>query len=94
MLDLIRQHREAILQLAAKYGARNVRVFGSVARGDAGPDSDVDILVDFEPGRDYFDQGGLLYELRELLGCDVDVVNAPELRESVRDEVLDQAIAI
>ena len=94
MNDLITKHRDEILALAAKYGAHNVRVFGSVARGDAGPESDIDILVNFEPGRDYFDQAGLLGDLRDLLGRPVDVIREPDLRARIKDEVLAQAIAI
>src|ERR1700675_4327183 len=67
--ELLKANREEILRLASKYGARNVRIFGSVARGEAGPESDVDILVDLEPGRSLFDLGGLLMDLRDLLGC-------------------------
>lgn len=60
--------------IAARHGARNVRIFGSVARAEAGRDSDVDVLVDPEPGRSLFDLGGLLMELQDLLGCRVNVV--------------------
>ena len=94
MDELITQYREQILALAAEHGAFNVRVFGSVARGDDRPDSDIDILVDFEPGRDYFDQAGLLGDLRDLIGRPVDVIREPDLRERIKDEVLAQAIAI
>ena len=58
--ELLMAKREEILQIAARYGAHNVRVFGSVARGEAGPESDIDFLVDMEPGRSLFDLGGLL----------------------------------
>lgn len=68
------QHREAILRIAAKYGARNVRVFGSVAHGATDENSDVDFLVDLEAGRSLLDQVGLKQELEELLGRSVDVV--------------------
>ena len=71
----ILKHREAIIAVAKQYGAEDVRIFGSVARGDATEDSDVDFLVRFEPGRSLFDQGGLLMDLRELLGMKVDVVS-------------------
>jgi len=71
---LLRERREEILQVAAKYGARNVRVFGSVARGEADECSDIDLLVEFEPGRSLLDHAGLWLELQELLGCEVDVV--------------------
>ena len=59
-MQLIQQRKHEIMQIAAKYGAHNQRVFGSVARGEARPDSDLDLLVDFEPGRTLFDLGGLL----------------------------------
>ncbi len=89
--ELLRQKRDDILRLAATYGARNVRIFGSVARGEAGVDSDIDFLVDMEPGRTLFDLGGLFFELRELLGVDVDVVPEGGLRENVRSQILKEA---
>jgi uncharacterized protein len=79
------------LQIAAKHGARNVRVFGSVARGEARPDSDVDFLVDMEPGRTLFNIGGLLMDLRDLLGLNVDVVTEDGLKPRIRDRVLKEA---
>jgi predicted nucleotidyltransferase len=69
------KHREQIIAVASKYGASDVRLFGSVARGDSLETSDVDLLVRFEPGRSLFDQGGLLMDLRELLGLKVDVIS-------------------
>ncbi len=89
--DLLREKRDEILRIARHYGAGNVRVFGSVARDDAGPESDVDFLVDLEPGRNLFDLGGFLYEVRELLGCPVDMVTAKGLREHIRPDVLKEA---
>jgi predicted nucleotidyltransferase len=71
----ILQRRDQIIALAKRYGASNLRIFGSVARGDATETSDVDFLLQFEPGRSLLDQGGLLMELRELLGVNVDVVS-------------------
>jgi predicted nucleotidyltransferase len=68
-----------------------VRVFGSVARGDTRPDSDVDILVDMEPGRSLFDLGGLLYDLQTLLGVEVDVVTEKGLRPRIRAQVMREA---
>ncbi|MCX5675309.1 MAG: nucleotidyltransferase family protein [Planctomycetota bacterium] len=91
---LLRAKREDILRLAARHGARNIRIFGSVARGDAGPDSDLDVLVDMEPGRSLFDMGGLLTDLQELLGCHVDVVTEKGLRERIRDRVLKEAVPL
>jgi uncharacterized protein len=72
--ELLKDKREAILQIAAKHGARNIRVFGSVARGEADDQSDIDFLVDMEPGRSLLDLGGLLMDLQDLLGRNVDVV--------------------
>jgi uncharacterized protein len=91
---LVKEHREQILALAAKYGARNVRVFGSVARGEAGEHSDLDLLVDMEPGRTLMDLGGLLYDLRELLQCPVDVVTEKGLKERIRPNVLKDAVLL
>lgn len=89
--ELLKRKRDDILRLAASYGARNVRIFGSVARGEANMESDIDFLVDMEPGRTLFDLGGLLYELRELLGVDVDVVPENGLRYGIRSSVLKDA---
>jgi predicted nucleotidyltransferase len=88
----LQTRRDDILSIAASHGARNVRVFGSVARGDARPDSDLDILVDMEPGRSLFDLGGLLYDLQSLLGVDVDVVTEKGLRPRIRAQVLQEAV--
>ena len=90
-LDDLRRRREKILAVAAKRGARNVRVFGSVVRAEADDRSDVDFLVDMEAGRSLFDLGGLLMDLSELLDCDVDVVTEKGLRERIRARVLAEA---
>jgi uncharacterized protein len=92
--ELRENYRDEILRLAERYGARNVRVFGSVARGDAQPGSDVDFLVEFEPGRSLFDHGGLYHYLEELLGCHVDVVSAVGLKAHLRDAVLQEAVPL
>lgn len=89
--ELVKQKREEILRLAAQYGARNVRIFGSVARGEARPDSDIDFLVDLEVGRSLLDLGGLLMDLQDLLHCRVDVVTEKGLRTRIRDRVLQEA---
>ncbi|OQB28026.1 MAG: Nucleotidyltransferase domain protein [Chloroflexi bacterium ADurb.Bin180] len=86
--------REDVLRIAASYGASNVRVFGSTARGQARPDSDIDLLVDLEPGRSLLDLGGLLYDLQALLGCPVDVVTEGTLRERIRPSVLKDAVPL
>jgi len=84
------EKRAAILQLGEKYGARNIRVFGSVARGDNQPGSDVDFLVDFDPGRSLFDLVGFKLDLEELVGATVDVVTPNSLRY-IRERVLAEA---
>ena len=66
--------------LAERRGARNIRVFGSVARGEAGPESDLDLLVEMEPGRSLLDHIALIQDLEEVLGCRVDVVTEAGLR--------------
>jgi hypothetical protein len=85
------EKKKEILKIAAKHGARNVRIFGSVARGEARSDSDVDFLVDMEPGRTLLDMGGLLMDLRDLLGLNVDVVTEQGLKPRIRDRVLKEA---
>ena len=89
--EIIADKREAILALAAKHGASNVRVFGSVAEGKADEASDVDFLVDMEPDRSLFDVGGLLMDLQDLLGRKVDVVTEAGLHWYIRDKVVQQA---
>jgi uncharacterized protein len=93
-LEQLRARREQILATARRHGARTLRVFGSVARGDADVESDVDFLVELEPGRSLLDQGALLMELQEQLGCRVDVMTEAGLRASVRARVLQEAIAL
>jgi hypothetical protein len=94
MRTSLQARRDDILSIAAQHGARNVRVFGSVARGDARADSDLDILVDMEPGRSLFDLGGLLYDLQSLLGVEVDVVTEKGLRPRIRAQVLQEAVPL
>ena len=91
---LLGEKRDEIMQIAAKHGAHNVRVFGSVARGDLHEDSDLDVLVDLEPERSLFDLGGLGVDLQDLLGCKVDVVTEPGLRSRIRDRVLREAVPL
>jgi uncharacterized protein len=87
----LRERREEILQVAERYGAHNVRIFGSAVRGEAGPESDVDFLVELEPTRSLLDLGGLLMDLQELLGRDVDVVTEKGLHWYIREQVLKEA---
>lgn len=88
---ILKDKRNEILRIAAAHGARNVRVFGSVARGEARPDSDVDFLVDMEPGRTLLDMGGLLMDLRDALGREVDLVTERGLKARIRDRILKEA---
>lgn len=91
--DLTRR-RQQILALAARHGAQNVRVFGSVARGEAGDESDVDFLVDLAQGRSLFDLASLLVDLEDLIGRPVDVVTVSGLKARIRTSVLDEAVPI
>jgi len=92
--EILKAKREEILRIAARYGAHNVRVFGSVVRGEARPDSDVDFLVEMEKGRSLFDLGGLLMDLQEFLGRRVDVVTERGLRVRIRSRVLREAVSL
>ncbi len=94
MEDLLREKRSDILRLARQHGAHNVRIFGSTARGEADEHSDIDLLVDMEPGRNLLDMGGLLMDLRDLLGRDVDVVTVPGLKPRIRSRVLREAVPL
>lgn len=90
---LLKLKREEILQLAAKYGAYKVRIFGYDARGEADANSDVNFLVEMEADRSLFDLGGLLM-LQELLGWKVDVVTEKGLRQRIRERVLSEAVPL
>jgi predicted nucleotidyltransferase len=93
VLDRLRAQREAIHDLAREFGARRIRVFGSVARGEERPDSDVDFLVDFSPGYDLFGQRLPLTErLADLTGRRVELIPEHELNRHLRPQVLAEAI--
>ena len=92
--NLLKSRREEILSIAAKHGARNVRVFGSVARGEDDEKSDIDLLVEFESGRSLLDHAGLWLELQDLLGCKVDVVSERGIKPRIRDRVLREAVPL
>lgn len=92
--ELVENKRDVILAIAARYGARNVRVFGSVARGQADGASDIDFLVDMTAGRSLFDLGGIQSELEAALGRPVDVVTERGLKARIRDRVLREAIPV
>jgi predicted nucleotidyltransferase len=91
---LLEANRGEILRIAAKHGAREVRVFGSVARGEADRGSDIDFLVELETGRSLMDLGGLQMELESLLGRRVDVVTARGLKARIRERVLREAVPV
>jgi uncharacterized protein len=93
-LEQVRARRDEILRLAKAHRASNVRVFGSVARGTAGPESDLDILIDTEPGCSLFDLGGLLEDLKDLFGPRVDLVVADGLKERAKPSVLRDAVQV
>ncbi len=92
--EVISQKRDAILRIAERFGATNVRLFGSVARGDADQNSDIDLLVDFAAGRTLLDHAALMLQLEELLGQKVDVASSRGLRERIRDRVLREAVPL
>jgi predicted nucleotidyltransferase len=92
--DLLKAKREEILRVRAEYGAYNVRVFGSVARSEADDQSDIDFLVEMEPGRSLLDLGGLQHELEQLLSRRADVVTERGLKGRVRDQVLSEAVPL
>ena len=90
----LRERRDEIMEVARARGATRVRVFGSVARGDATERSDLDFLVDLEAGRTLLDLGGLLMDLQDLLQRDVDVVTERGLRPRVAERVLADAVEL
>lgn len=93
-LAQLRAQKPKIMAIATQYGASNIRVFGSVARGEATEKSDVDLLVDLEPGRSLLEHIGLMQALEDLLGRSVDVVETDTLHELIREQVLKDAIAL
>lgn len=90
----LRKNREAILALASRRGARDVRVFGSVARGEDRPDSDVDFLVEMEAGRSLLDRAGLIVDLENLLGRHVDVVTERAMKGYIKTRALAEAVRL
>ncbi|BCL37815.1 nucleotidyltransferase family protein [Nostoc sp. MS1] len=92
--ELLLPFKEEILRITTKYGAYNVRVFGSVARGQARLDSDIDFLVELEPQRTLLDQIALIQSLEQLLGRKVDVTEPETLHDLIRDKVLREAVML
>lgn len=93
-LDTLRTYRDAIMDAAARYGVRNIRVFGSLARGQANDQSDIDLLVELEPGRSLIDRIAFMQEVEQLLGRPVDVVNERALHRLVRDRVMREVVPL
>ena len=92
--EIIQNKREEILRIAVKHGVRRIRVFGSVARGEAGPASDVDFLVEVGPQHSPFFPGGLVADLQELLGRKVDVVDTEGLYPLLKEDILKEAVPL
>jgi predicted nucleotidyltransferase len=92
--EVLKDKREDILRIAAKHGAHHIRVIGSVARGEARPDSDVDFLVELEPDRSLFDHAALMIELAAFLGRKVDVATERGMRPHIRERVLQDAVPL
>jgi uncharacterized protein len=94
MLDMIHDKREEIRRIAARHGVLRIRVFGSVARGEAGPDSDVDFLVEVGPATTSWFPAGFIVDLEDLLGRRVEIVVERALNADLRDRVLQEAVAV
>ena len=92
--ELLAAQRDSILRLAQRHGARNVRVFGSVARGDSTSASDVDFLVEMEDGRSLLDLVGLWQDLQDLLGTEVDVISEGGISPYLRAKILAEAVPL
>jgi hypothetical protein len=93
-LNDLRKEREHINKIAQKHGAGNIRVFGSTSRGEEGPESDIDFLVDFEADRSLFDLVGLKLELEELLGHKVDLVTEGAIHRLISSRVMKEAVPL
>jgi len=90
----VRAKADEIRRIAERHGARNVRLFGSRLRGDARADSDLDLLVDFDPGRSLFDLIDLKQELEDRLGCEVDIVTERALHPRLSQRILEEAVPL
>jgi uncharacterized protein len=93
-MDEVRAHRDVITRFGERFGVRNIWVFGSVARGGATPDSDLDLLVDVERGHGYFDMAGFTFGVEDVLGVTTQVVTSGGLKLRIRDRVLREAVAL
>lgn len=92
--QLLISNREEILRICAKHGANNVRIFGSFAASEAGPDSDVDFLLGMDAGTSLFDLARMKVRLEDLLSCEVDLVGENVLHWRVRDRILEEAVPL
>lgn len=92
--EVVGSKRDAVVALAREHGATNVRIFGSLARGEADAASDVDVLVDLDHGRSLFDLGALAVSLEGLLGRRVDVLTEKGLKARIRDRVLRESVQV
>ena len=92
--QFVREKRHDIERIAARHGAYNIRIFGSVARGEAGPESDIDLLIDVGPHTSSWFPAGLILDLEELLGRRVEVVTERALNPDIRDQVLREAVTL
>ncbi len=92
--DLLRSKRTEILQIAERHGAINIRIFGSVARGEDNESSDIDFLVEMEPGRSLMDHAALLLELQDSLGHKVDVISDRGIKPRIRDIILKESVSL
>ena len=92
--EVLRSKRQEILRIASDHGAKDVRVFGSVARGEVNPDSDLDLLVRLEPGYSLLDLIAIKQDLEDLLSCEVDVVTEAALSPYIREQVLQEATTL
>jgi len=90
----LKSRRDEILAIARRHRAVNIRVFGSVARGEAGEGSDVDFVVEFEPGTSLLEHGGLIMDLQDTLHCKVDVVSARGMRGRMKSRVEQEAVTL
>lgn len=92
--ELLQENREEILKIATQHGAYNLRIFGSVARGEERQDSDVDFLVEMEGDRNLLDRIGLMQDLEDLLGRKVNVATVKVLRDFCRESILKDAVPL
>jgi predicted nucleotidyltransferase len=94
LIDLIHKKREEILRIAAEHGAKNIRIFGSVLRGEDTENSDIDFLIELEPGRSLLDHVALIQDLEDLLGRRIDVVTESALHWYIKPRVLEEAMPL